>query len=83
MGSLTITEVRVTPLPPSCLEFDLQLVNLTTTYTQGLYLVIEGNIEVCINGTYVAVCDLGWDHAEAQLACNAVGYTEPFYRKCW
>ena len=41
----------------------------------------EGNVEICINETYVAICDLGWDDMEAQLVCNHEGYGAPYFRK--
>ena len=66
------------PLP--CLPFDVRESNQTYRTTQGFYSIIEANIEVCIDGAYVAVCDLGWDDNDAQLACNVLGYNEPFYR---
>ena len=69
----------VTP-PPGCNEFDMQLTN-TFSYFQDGNLIYEGNVEICINGTYVAICDLGWDDVEAQLACNIAGYSAPFFRK--
>ena len=66
----------------TCTEFDLRLMNRTSSFTTlGSYYVYEGNVEVCINGTYVAICDEGWDDTEAQLVCNYVGFGEPFYRK--
>ena len=66
--------------PPGCTEFDLRLTN-TSFSSQDVYVVYEGNVEICINGTYVAICDLGWDNVEAQLACNIEGYGAPFFRK--
>ena len=66
--------------PPSgCTEFDLRLNN--ASFSSDNVLVVEGNVEICINGTYVAICDVGWDDVEAQLACNIAGYNAPFYRK--
>lgn len=47
--------------------------------TQDL-VVYEGNIEVCINGNYIAICDIGWDDEDAQVACNSLGYEAPIYR---
>ena len=67
-------------MPIPCSPFDVRARNHTYRITQGLYIIIEANIEVCIDGAYVAVCDLGWDDNDAQLACNALGYNEPFYR---
>ena len=64
----------------TCNEFDLRTRNETYQATQGFYRTFEANIEVCLNGTYVAICDLGWEDAEAQLACSTLGYNEPYYR---
>ena len=64
----------------TCVDFDLRARNETYLTSRGVYQVYEANIEVCIDGTYVAVCDLGWDDTDAQLACNALGYSKPFYR---
>lgn len=63
----------------TCTDFDLRVRNEAHLISRGSYLVYEANIEVCIGGTYVSICDLGWDDTEAQLACNALGYSEPFY----
>ena len=65
---------------PRCNDFDLRLTNTSFT-TQDVFVVYEGNVEICFNGSYVAICDLGWDNVEAQLACNIVGYGEPLFRK--
>ena len=73
-ANVTIT----TPPEPSCLEFGLRLTNTSfPSQPQG----VEGNVEICINGTYFAICDLGWDDVEAQLACNVAGVGEPLFRK--
>ena len=31
-------------------------------------------MEVCINGTFGAICDVGWDRLDAQVACREFGY---------
>ena len=63
-----------------CYEYQLRLTNETYT-TINSTQVYQGNAEICINGTFVAICDLGWDDVEAQLVCNSLGYTEPFFRE--
>ena len=30
--------------------------------------------EICINGTYGAICDSGWDERDARVACNQLGF---------
>ena len=49
-------------------------------FFQDSYLVYAGNVETCINGTYSSICDIDWGDVEAQLICNGLGYTEPFFR---
>ena len=66
---------------PLCTEYDLRARNLSSKTVQDIIdQTVEANVEICINGTFVAICDVGWGDKEAQLACNALGYTEPFYR---
>ena len=39
----------------------------------------EGPVEVCVNGEYESVCDIGWDEADAQATCRQLfGYTCKF-----
>ena len=67
-------------IEPECTESDLRLTNSTVKVIQES-VVHEGNIEVCFQGTFVAVCDEGWDDFDAQLSCNHLGYASPLYRK--
>ena len=64
----------------TCAEFDVRAGNTTLEYTQDGSPAYETYVEVCINGTYVAICDLGWDDTDAQLFCNEIGRSEPEYR---
>ena len=70
----------VTTPAPSCDDFDLRLVNTSFVLVDS-NPAITGNVEACLGGSYISVCDVGWDDVEAQLFCNALGYSEPFFRK--
>ena len=69
----------IAPMP--CQQFDIRLTNQMFYISQGFTQVVEGNVESCLNGTYVAICDVGWDTVDAQVICNALGYGVPFFRK--
>ena len=32
---------------------------------------------MCMNGTYGAICDVGWDDLDAQVVCRNLGYDTP------
>ena len=67
--------------PPTCQLFDLIVTNQTVYTDQDSSTVYQHNVEVCFNGTYQSICDVGWDDEDAQLVCNFVGFAEPFFRK--
>ena len=52
---------------------------MTMTYI-GDNFAYGGRVEVCYNGTYRPVCDLGWDTDDAAVVCNLNGYSAPLYR---
>ena len=35
----------------------------------------EGRVEICINGTWFAVCGDNWNEAEASVVCKHLGYS--------
>ena len=43
--------------------------NSNYTYDNGLQTV-QAHVLVCFNGSYLPVCDLGWDNSDAQVVCN-------------
>ena len=73
---------NATTSPPNanCTDFAVRLTNISVTL-QGDDLVVSGNVETCVGGSYFSICDTDWDDIEAQLICSAVGYIEPLYRK--
>ena len=36
----------------------------------------EGHVEVCNNGEWKTVCDIGWRRQEAQVVCRQLGYSD-------
>ena len=36
----------------------------------------EGNVQVCVNGTWGYVCDNNWNTNDAQVVCSQLGYTK-------
>lgn len=82
------TNFTVTPTQgPFCDEFSLRLQNRVTSATVsplpfvGNVFFTEGNIEVCISGTYFSVCDVGWDDVDADFACRLLDFDPRIYRK--
>ena len=62
-----------TPTPsPSCYDGQLQL-GITSYGYNSSYFYYQGRVEVCINGTFGAICDVGWDELDAQVACREFG----------
>ena len=87
-GTVPPTPPIISTIPPAseCANFDLQLSNTTQSVvvsriTGENEFRVEGNIEVCIEGLYYAICDEGWDDSDAQVACNTLGYQHGEYRK--
>ena len=36
----------------------------------GSLTSFEGPVEICVNGQYESVCDIGWDKVDAQALCR-------------
>ena len=62
-----------TPTPAqSCRDGQLRLGDDSVGSAGAFYH--QGRVEVCINNTYGAICDVGWDQLDAQVACRDLGY---------
>lgn len=51
----------------NCTDEDLRLVFGRSEY--------EGNVEVCINESWAAICDSQWSNVEAAVVCRQMGYS--------
>ena len=38
----------------------------------GLLYTYEGPVEICVNGQYESVCDIGWDQVDAKIVCRSL-----------
>ena len=38
--------------------------------------VSEGIVEICLNETWVQVCDNNWDQQDSIVACKQLGYSD-------
>ena len=38
--------------------------------------MFEGHVEICDEGEWKSVCDVGWDKEEANVVCTQLGYND-------
>jgi hypothetical protein len=58
-----------TPPPPECFIQGQILPYLNETTHKGLRS-FQGTFEICIEGLYGSVCDIGWTQSAAQTLCR-------------
>ena len=58
----------------ACNDGNIRLGNETYGSTSDGYSFYGGRVEVCQDGVYGAVCDIGWNREAAQATCARVGY---------
>ena len=63
------------------MDGDIRMRNETYTYSRTSYVTITSRVEVCQNGSYVAVCSDGLSQLEAEIACSYRGNRPPYYSK--
>ena len=69
---------------PDCYEGDMRLADQIYDYSYdnetNRYLnSYGGRVEVCYEGEYRPICDVGWDSVDAEVACRNFGYGTPSY----
>ena len=52
-----------------CRDGEVDLHDLTSTFEGGLS-TYRGRVQICANGTYHSICDIGWDSRDVQVACK-------------
>lgn len=68
-------------LPPfeECVnEGEVQLTNVSQGENPFFY---AGRLQVCYQGAYGGVCDLGWDEADAAVVCRSLDFGPPMFRE--
>ena len=57
---------------PCYREGSIRVANGTYTYSRNFDggATYAGRIEVCYNGSYGSVCDVGWDEEDASIVCR-------------
>lgn len=66
---------------PRCNDGDFRSGNDSFTYEDNEVSVYSAQVEVCVNGSYIALCDSGFTQRTAELACSASGNGAPFFRE--
>ena len=69
---------------PFCYEGDIRLADQIYDYfydnqTNRYLNSYGGRVEVCYDGEYRPICDVGWDSVDAEVACRNFGYGTPSY----
>ena len=59
---------------PSCYDGQLRFSNIIYGSTLAGASYVQGRVEVCVSGIFGAICDVGWDQLDAQVACREFGY---------
>ena len=58
------------PIIPEChVEGSVNLRILRSVFGDIQFNVV-GPIEICVNGQYETLCDIGWDELDAQAVCR-------------
>ena len=73
--------MNISTVVPRCTSGDYRVGNGTYVYDNFEIRSYSGRLEVCVNGTYVALCDSGFTMATAEVACRSESYGPPSFRK--